>query len=110
MASDAETIKAMAHHLTQLAQLLLEHVTEAPQTVQAAPQAVQVVRPASQAPWLCPEHGTAKVVPAGVSRKTGVPYDSFTVCGEYGCNRKPGRDGLPPRAVPPSQQTAGPLP
>lgn len=41
--------------------------------------------------WVCPVHGTSKVVPAGVSKKTGKPYNAFTACGEIGCNEKPGR-------------------
>lgn len=43
------------------------------------------------AEWVCPVHGTSKVVPAGVSKKTGKPYNAFTACGEQGCNEKPGR-------------------
>ena len=41
--------------------------------------------------WQCPEHGGSKVVPAGVSKKTGRPYQAFVVCDEQGCDRKPPR-------------------
>lgn len=41
--------------------------------------------------WVCPEHGTVKTVPAGVSSKTGKPYEAFQACTEYGCNEKPPR-------------------
>jgi len=38
----------------------------------------------------CPVHGLGwKMVPAGVSRKTGRPYDSFSVCPAPGCDRRP---------------------
>lgn len=69
------------------------------QPVQAAPA------PAPYAPlntWLCPIHGTAKTVPAGVSKKTGRPYDAFIACDQMGCNEKPPRPGMPLRAMPPS--------
>jgi len=35
----------------------------------------------------CPEcGGTLKTVPAGVSKKTGKPYNSFIACEDRGCN------------------------
>ena len=39
--------------------------------------------------WQCPVHHGSKVVPAGVSRKTGKPYSEFVACSEPGCNEKP---------------------
>ena len=39
--------------------------------------------------WSCPVHHGSKVVPAGVSRKTGKPYSEFIACSEPGCNEKP---------------------
>ena len=79
----------------------------APQAVAAAPVA-QVPPPANLGPqqgvswggsqpqplntaWLCPTHGQAKVVPAGVSKKTQRPYDAFVACPVSGCNEKPPR-------------------
>jgi len=51
-----------------------------------APQARSVeVRPA-----LCPiHHEPWKVVPAGVSKKTGRPYDAFQACPVRGCDQRP---------------------
>ena len=47
--------------------------------------------PAPQVEWTCPLHGTRKVIPAGVSKKTGKPYGSFVACGENNCDEKPPR-------------------
>jgi hypothetical protein len=41
--------------------------------------------------WRCPIHNTYKVVPAGTSKRTLRPYPAFVVCGEQGCELKPGR-------------------
>lgn len=39
---------------------------------------------------LCPVHNVAwRVVPAGVSKKTGEPYNAFIACPERGCNERP---------------------
>lgn len=38
--------------------------------------------------WTCQYHGVARVVPAGVSKKTGKPYPAFRVCSEPGCEQK----------------------
>ena len=43
------------------------------------------------ASWTCPVHHKVKVVPAGVSAKTGKPYDAFMACSEPYCNEKPPR-------------------
>lgn len=38
----------------------------------------------------CPDHDVPwKVVPAGVSKKTGKAYNAFHACPERGCNQKP---------------------
>lgn len=82
-------------------------VQNAPQAVAAAPVA-QVPPPTNLGPqqgvswggtqpqplntaWVCPTHGQAKVVPAGVSKKTQRPYDAFVACPAQGCNEKPPR-------------------
>jgi hypothetical protein len=40
----------------------------------------------------CPVHNVPwKTVPAGVSKKSGKPYESFQACSEMGCNEKPRR-------------------
>jgi hypothetical protein len=57
--------------------------------------------------WTCPDHGTSKTVPAGVSSKTGNPYDAFVCCPERGCEQRPPRvttQAAPARAMPPSPQ------
>lgn len=41
--------------------------------------------------WVCPVHGAMKVVPAGVSQRTGKPYQAFVACPERGCSEKPPR-------------------
>jgi hypothetical protein len=121
MASDKETIRAMADHMVALAQLLTEHVTECdPQPVQqpapaplpqqnAAPQPVQSGPPeANPDPdWLCPVHRSRRVVPGGVSKRTGNPYQPFARCSEFSCDEKPprNRESAPARALPPSQSS-----
>ena len=66
------------------------------------------VRPAQAFPpigWTCPSHGGQKIVPAGVSSKTGKPYDAFVTCPEYGCSERPPKFPLaqPAKAVPPRE-------
>lgn len=46
--------------------------------------------------WVCPIHGSWKMVPAGVSRKTGKPYAAFMACSSPGCNEKPPRFAVLP--------------
>lgn len=41
--------------------------------------------------WRCPLHGQAKIVPAGVSQRTGQPYSSFVACPVRGCPERPPR-------------------
>jgi len=36
--------------------------------------------------WLCPKHHQAKVVPAGTSSRTGLPYSAFRACPVMGCD------------------------
>jgi hypothetical protein len=39
---------------------------------------------------LCPMHGEPwKVVPAGISKKSGKPYAEFRACPEPGCDQRP---------------------
>lgn len=41
----------------------------------------------------CPTHGVAwKTVPAGISSKTGQPYNSFRACPVKGCQERPPRN------------------
>lgn len=41
--------------------------------------------PAGTNGWVCPTHRVSKVIPAGVSTKTGNPYGAFTACSVFGC-------------------------
>ncbi len=41
--------------------------------------------------WVCPTHKKNRVIPAGVSNKTGKPYNSFRACPEAFCNETEGR-------------------
>jgi hypothetical protein len=38
--------------------------------------------------WQCPIHGESKLVPAGVSKRTGNPYKAFWACTVRDCNEK----------------------
>lgn len=66
----------------------------------SAPPPAAVAPPPAAGGWVCPEHGTFKVVPAGTSKKTGKPYNAFTACGEQGCDQKPPRGSGPAQYVP----------
>ena len=96
---------ALERIATALEQQALETV-EAAQAAEAAPTPPIRVpeqygsaadRNASFPPigWRCPVHGTSKIVPAGVSARTGRTYDAFVACPERDCQQKP------PRVVPP---------
>lgn len=40
----------------------------------------------------CPIHRVAwKIVPAGISKRTGKPYESFAACPTQGCDQRPPR-------------------
>jgi hypothetical protein len=62
---------------------------------QAGGQGTPWQLPAQQAQmpeWVCPIHGTFKIVPAGVSKKPPFrAYDAFMVCSEQGCDQRPPR-------------------
>lgn len=51
-----------------------------------------VQRAAAQTVGGCPIHNVPwKVVPAGISKKTNQPYDSFQACSVSGCDQRPPR-------------------
>jgi hypothetical protein len=87
------TVKALNRIATALEQLVLERV----QPVQNAPRPPLASLPPVQttaAPQggVCPIHNVPwKVVPAGVSKKTGKPYDAFQACSVSGCDQRPPR-------------------
>ena len=60
------------------------------------------VNPAN-ASWVCPVHGTAKDIPAGISTKTGKAYSAFRACSQYGCPHT--SDKSPSRYAAPATQT-----
>jgi hypothetical protein len=44
---------------------------------------------------VCPVHGQPwRLVPAGVSKRTGEPYDAFHACPERGCRAKPAAEWI----------------
>jgi hypothetical protein len=44
--------------------------------------------------WVCPVHGAAaKLVPAGISRSSGRPYNAFMTCPAPFCPERPPRNG-----------------
>lgn len=61
----------------------------------AAPPKAQVwpTGPISDAPpaWSCPDHGPGRLIPAGISQRTGKPYKAFWTCVERDCPNKPAR-------------------
>lgn len=57
-----------------------------------------IPRPGSE--WRCPVHGGFKLIPAGVSQRTGRAYSEFLVCGERDCDQKPPRGPVPARVLP----------
>lgn len=38
--------------------------------------------------WACPVHGVSRLVPPGISKKTGKPYKAFYACSIAGCDEK----------------------
>lgn len=59
-----------------------------PQTMVAQPQYAPPAPVGQMAPWACPVHGTVKLVPAGISRRSNRAYDAFLACDQPGCDHK----------------------
>lgn len=57
----------------------------------AAPSSTAAAAHSPDFGWTCPQHGTVRTVPGGVSKKTGKPYSAFLVCGEQECDERPPR-------------------
>lgn len=74
-----------------------------PQQLHQQPAPVQAPPAFAPMEWRCPQHGSSRIVPAGISSRTGQPFQAFTVCGERTCDIKPGRAAAPARALPPGQ-------
>ena len=70
------------------------------------PTPVREVPQTAQAPsfppigWTCPVHGGNRIVPAGISGKTGRPYAAFMVCAATSCEERPPRVASSSRALP----------
>jgi len=60
-------------------------------------------------PWRCPVHGSGKLVPAGISKKSGKPYGAFLACTDRDCTEKPPFHSAPIPAAGPGPSLA-PLP
>jgi hypothetical protein len=78
--------------------------TSAGSTSPASPRPAAASPPpaaAGHSSWMCPDHGSSKVVPAGVSKKTGKPYSAFIACPEQGCEQRPPRGT--PVPIPPAE-------
>jgi hypothetical protein len=87
-------VKALNRIAVALEQLVLTVMDKQPVTV--APQPLSALPPVRTAPIMntgvCPIHQVPwKVVPAGVSKKTGNPYDAFQACSVKGCDQRPPR-------------------
>lgn len=73
----------------------IEHLAEAIEGRHATHAAEEPPHPATVAasgpvPATCPEHHEPwKFIAAGVSKKTGKPYDAFYVCKVDGCPHRP---------------------
>lgn len=86
------TLRALNRIATALEQLVLNGM-ERPQNAPglAALPPVRPVAPLANA-GVCPIHNTPwKIVPAGISKKTGNAYDSFAACSVSGCDQRPPR-------------------
>jgi hypothetical protein len=83
------TVKALNRIAVALEQLVLNQL-DRPQPVQNAPGAALTALPPVRTADVCPIHGTPwKVVPAGISKKSGKPYESFRACSTAGCDQRP---------------------
>jgi hypothetical protein len=61
-----------------------------PPAAPPAPDAYRPPIPATSYTAVCPVHGTPwKLVPAGVSKRTGKPYDAFYTCSNRDCQLRP---------------------
>jgi hypothetical protein len=87
------TVKALNRIATALEQLVLakldvtSHTTPAPGL-----SALPPVHPAQNLSDVCPIHNVPwKLVPAGISKKTGNEYSAFKACSTAGCDQRPPR-------------------
>jgi hypothetical protein len=83
-------INRLAQAIEQEALARLHPVVVASTPTLAALPPVQGVPVAQSTADVCPIHNTPwKVVPAGVSKKTGNAYQAFRACSTQGCDQRP---------------------
>ena len=108
----ATELERIATALEQIALALIEK-EQAPQPLMFTAPAPGPFPPIGggqpPAPWVCPVHHSTRLVPAGISKRTGQPYTRSLPALSRGCNEKPPRIGQPAplRAVPSSEGVQG---
>jgi hypothetical protein len=80
-----------------------------PFTLAAVASSILATNVPPAAPWRCPVPGSGKLVPAGVSKKSGKPYGAFLACTDRDCAEKPPFHSTPIPAAAPGP-SAAPLP
>lgn len=85
-------VRALNRIAVALEQLVLELMDLKPRPINVQP--LSALPPVRTAPIMntgvCPIHQVPwKVVPAGVSKKTGNPYTAFQACSVKGCDQRP---------------------
>lgn len=93
----AEPGDPLVKAVNRLAQAIEQATLAKLDTASSVPPALASLPPVRTQPILapatvCPIHKEAwKIVPAGVSKKTGQSYDSFAACPVRGCDQRPPR-------------------
>lgn len=82
---------ALEQHTLAILDARLPEPVRAPQLAPLPPVAAATPQPTAAFDG-CPIHHVPwKVVPAGVSKKTGRPYETFRACTVSGCDQRPPR-------------------
>lgn len=66
-----------------------------------------VIAPKPTSDWTCPDHGTVKTVPAGISKTTGKPFAAFRACPLPGCGKTEDKNPMPKTTNPRSSTSNG---
>lgn len=86
----SELIRHLARIATALEQLALDKSIAAPATPALAALPPVRTEPILSPASVCPIHKAPwKIVPAGVSKRTGNAYSAFAACPEKGCDQRP---------------------
>ena len=84
-----QVVRALNRIATALEQLVLERAVQ-PAAQPALAPLPTMQPPVNQVIATCPTHNQPwKLVPAGVSKKTGQPYNAFLACPVRGCDQRP---------------------